>query len=173
MEAAWLWILSNLGWSITIYLGVTLILYFTIVYLVAANHRYEGQSPESAASTAVHESLEWVIWLLIWPVASVLVLPFVLLMGVLAGFRTLVERFIMYLIRNVNTKEDMTVERYTLVRDSDGHRYVLPVSMVDEFYEYDEKIATFDPLSGEEYPDVDRYREFRAEGDITFTDPDY
>lgn len=72
-------------------------------------------------------------------------------------------------------KEELTLSegRYELVRDNDGHSYVIPVNMVDDFYELDADVATFDPLSGDEYPDADRYRAYRVNGRLTFTDPDF
>jgi hypothetical protein len=63
-------------------------------------------------------------------------------------------------------KGALLLERFTLVSDDDGHKFVLPLSRLTEFNEW---LAT-DPES-EEF-NCDRFNEFIFEGGLlTFLDP--
>lgn len=64
--------------------------------------------------------------------------------------------------------------RYTLAKDGDGHEYVLPVDMLEEFERWSEEIELYDFYDDAELPDFTRYDKYRfGGGTLTFIDPDF
>lgn len=66
-------------------------------------------------------------------------------------------------------QSDKQPERWTTVRDDDGHEYLIPANRVDEFHDWDEKVTEEEGCGP---TDVDMWDEYRKDGGrLTFTDP--
>lgn len=106
MDAVFTWISLNAGLTITLYSLVTLVIYVVLVYLSAADYRYQGRSAKSAAQSAVTESLDWLFWLPLWPIGVALALPFLVLWGIVELLRATLEQLIAYLVQAIEPGEE-------------------------------------------------------------------